>query len=102
MLRTATPLAALILLAACTQPVKEWNHSGVSDRQWDKDRNACKAWAHEQTKRDYDQQPVSVYDDEPEYQFGSFMSTFDINRSEQSYLESCLKSRGYRPHERRD
>jgi len=88
-----------LFAAACTQPVKHWEHPSATEDQWQVDRADCRSRARRDAERDYvgASRIARPTDDDITQTYTSQMRLFGAKRSEQSLYENCLKRRGYVP-----
>jgi len=99
MTRTLILAVCLIALAACTRPVKHWEHPSATEDQWQLDRAECRSRARRESERDYAEASriARPTDDDINRAYNNQMRLFGAKRSEQSLYEDCLKRRGYVP-----
>jgi len=99
MIRTLVIAFCLIAPAACTRPVKHWEHPTATEDQWQIDRAECRSRARRESERDYTaaSRIARPTDDDINRTYDNQMRRFGAKRSEQSLYEDCLKRRGYVP-----
>ncbi len=100
MIKLVSVSLVLLTVAGCTKPVTKWQQSGVSEAQWTEDRAECHAWSRREAEKAYREVPASSSMSETDNSFRRFMGGYDSKKSQQRFMETCLRRLGYRPSEK--
>lgn len=95
-------LAVGALVAGCARKPVTWEKPSVDEGQVAIDRQECQAWAARQVEREAREEPIGGTESSRlGSSYDATMRRHDLRRRRTELFDSCMKTRGYRPEEKK-